>query len=228
MFKVNLQVEKVQVFNRIDNDIGKSRTVSKRTDKAEITIWKEDSQVKSCGTLHYIDVATLPSQSYLFDCGSTELADSVKIQLPGTEYLNVAEVFVLTKTAPEFHATCSNSDTVSECGLAGLEEGDVLTALIFYGKDRFRFEFRDDASNAYVWFTPKDEPNKLSFNTVKAGHWGTPVSYPITLLKNEMREIKISVLKKSFKVTMCGVELPEFEQKPGHDLKLITKFKLTI
>ena len=128
------KVEKVQIFNRADQEIS-----TKRIAGAEITLWNGDTQVKNCGTLLYSTMENLPSQSYLINCGSDQLADSVKIEQTTEEYLNLMEVYVLTKTAPQHALTCSQSDYSSgkkhmKCPISagGLAVGDVISALVFY------------------------------------------------------------------------------------------------
>ena len=82
-FSALTKVEKVQVFNR------RHPSYAGRIEGAEVTLWKEGNKEKECGVITYIAVATLPSQSYLIDCSSDQLSDSVQIQLPGTKHLNL-------------------------------------------------------------------------------------------------------------------------------------------
>ena len=128
------KVEKIQIFNRADEEIS-----AKRIAGAEITLWNGDTYVQSCGNLSYSTTANLPSQSYLINCGSDKLADTVKIEQNITDYLNLMEVYVLTKTAPQHAPTCSQSEystgrTYMTCPISagGLAVGDVISALVFY------------------------------------------------------------------------------------------------
>ena len=128
------RVEKVQIFNRADVELSAKRIAS-----AEITLWSGDAQVKSCGTLSYNTTVNFPSQSYLINCGSDDLADTVKIEQPTKDFLNLLEVYVLTKTVPQHALTCSKSKYIlgrkhMKCPISagGLAVGDVISALVFY------------------------------------------------------------------------------------------------
>ena len=83
------KVEEVQIFNRRGKD------ADYRINGAEITLWSGDTQVKSCGTLSYSSTVNFPSQSYLINCGSDQLADTVKIEQPKVDFLNLMEVYLL-------------------------------------------------------------------------------------------------------------------------------------
>ena len=127
------KVEKVQIFNR------RGKAVDYRINGAEITLWSEDTQVKSCGTLSYSTTESFPSQSYLINCGSDQLADTVKIEQRTEDFLNLMEVYVLTKAAPQHALKCSESEYIAgrkymKCPIlaGGLAVGDVVSALVFF------------------------------------------------------------------------------------------------
>ena len=140
------RVEKVQIFNRADEEFSAKRIAS-----AEITLWNGDTQVKSCGTLSYITTENFPSQSYLINCGSADLTDTVKIEQPTKDFLNLLEVYVLTKTVPQHALKCSKSKYIlgrkyMKCPISagGLAVGDVISALVFYEQgNQFNLRFAD-------------------------------------------------------------------------------------
>ena len=100
-----------------------------------MTLWSEGGLIKSCGTITF---SSFQSQSYLIDCGSNQLADTVQILVPGDrKLLNLHEVLVLTETPPVGAASCLLAKTNELfCTLprpsVGLEDGDAITVLFFY------------------------------------------------------------------------------------------------
>ena len=124
-FSTITKVKRVQIFNRKD-------CCSERLAGAEVTLWSEGGQIKSCGTITF---SSFQSQSYLINCGSNQLADTVQILLPGDrKLLNLHEVLVLTETPPVGAASCLLAKTNELfCTLpsVGLEDGDAITVLFF-------------------------------------------------------------------------------------------------
>ena len=193
-FSALTKVEKVQVFNR------KHPKYAGRVKGAEVTLWKEGNKEKECGVITYIAVATFPSQSYLIDCSSDQLSDSVQIQLPETKYLNLMEVFVLTKTPPDRTSLCSTTKAnVTDCQMlpGGLKEGDVITILMFYGDEHnFMVWLDEDINNRLMLLSYQYTSQQFFMNSKRDGdneHEEDIESGDSLLLENNMLVIKINV-----------------------------------
>ena len=212
LFKNPAKVEKVQIFNR--NELDDS---SKRVDNAEVSLWNKGKKINSCGSIRYIPLSTLISQSYLIDCRSNKLADTVQIQLPGEEILNLYEVFVLTKTPPACAASCSKGSIVSLCQLTkvGLEDGDIITVLFFYTKaEKFFISLRDDQGTMPLVFTNYYNGTYqyvIGSKTVEGemSRWGTDQEIrPGALLEQIMVEVEIKVTATNYETKINGEALP--------------------
>ena len=207
------KVEKIQIFNRADEEIS-----AKRIAGAEITLWNGDTYVQSCGNLSYSTTANLPSQSYLINCGSDKLADTVKIEQNITDYLNLMEVYVLTKTAPQHAPTCSQSEystgrTYMTCPISagGLAVGDVISALVFYehgegfhlrlvGTQVKCFLLQLRYMEAKGWTTNKKDAD--------ASSWAGQTNPSGSILPHKvLLAIKITVTTDSYTITVNGEAL---------------------
>ena len=227
------KVEKVQIFNRADVE-----SCSERIASAEITLWNGDTQVKNCGTLPYSTMENLPSQSYLINCGSDQLADTVKIELePTEEYLNLMEVYVLTKTAPQHALTCSQSEYSSgrkhmKCPISagGLAVGDVISALVFY-KHGEGFHLRLVGTQVKFVLLQLRYKEAIGWTTNKRGaeasSWGVQTKPSGSILLHKiLLEIKITVTTDSYTFTVNGEALSpllhegNFKQITDVDVKL--------
>ena len=208
LFKNPAKVEKVQIFNR-----NTSGFTSKRVDNAEVTLWNEGNKMNFCGSISYIPLSNLSSQSYLIDCGSNQLADTVQIQLPGKGILNLYEVFVLTKTPPAGAASCLKNSGVSSCPFTnvGLEDGDVITVLFFYTTaEKFSISLSDEQGDLPLFFTNYySETYQYVIGSKTGGAWGTDQKRQKgALLENIMVEVEIKVTATHYKTKINGEALP--------------------
>ena len=213
-FSYPTKVDKVQIFNRNDG----SDECAARVDNAEITLWKEGSKILSCGTITYIPISTFPSQSYLVDCGSDQEADTVQIQLPGQEFLNLNEVFVLTKTPPARVASCSTasaSDSFCTLPKTGLKDGDVITFLLFYAKEGpFNIRLLDEEGTDSLYYYFKNYIQSIQtyqyvVNSRAAnGKWGVEIKQSGALLENMMVEVEIKLTATHYQTKINGEALP--------------------
>ena len=221
-------VDKVQLFNRINLD---RPEVSKRINDTEVTLWSGVDQVKSCGTLTYIPDANLPSQSYLIDCGSNQLADTVQIQAATGKHLNYFEVFVLTKTPPDQALTCSeirDRKAYYNLPLGGLRDGNVFTILMFYGsKGDFFISLLASNKSIPLHIEYREESDQqYTLVSYDGSTWKGHTKMKGTIAHNMMLEVKINVTRGCYKVTINDVVLPDFPH--SQDMRGVTKLELSL
>ena len=80
------------VINRWDANIWNIN----RLNGANLLLLKDTARTGECGTISTRSGFTVAAQTYVMNCGGV-IATAVKIQLPGREYLPIAEVNVRGK-----------------------------------------------------------------------------------------------------------------------------------
>ena len=220
-------VEKVQIFNRIIRD-----DLSASIDGAEVTLWSGGSQVKSCGTVTYISVDTHLSQVYLIDCAADQQADTVRIQVVNQSRVNIAEVYVVTKTAPQNSAQCSvvagNMKLCNMPFLWGLGDGDIITftILMFYGTaGNFQIDLLDENNNELLHMKYRSTEGEYVLNNRQDGVWGTEITKSESLFENIILEVKLKLSLTTLEVVAGDVTLPTFV--PERDPKLVKQLRFT-
>lgn len=228
MFSNPAKVEKVQIFNRKAKEVS-----SKRIAGAMISLLNEDEEVKRCENLKYENLMSLPSQSYLINCGSDDLADTVKIKQPTAESLNLMEVFVLAKTAPQRALQCRVS--ISQfpyiiCKMAsdGLAVGDVITVLVHYEYgERLLISLRHDANDNIPCYLMYEKDKGWSSNNRNNGTWGTRTDPSGSILPDKiLLAIKITITAEAYSFTVNGEALPQFPHRqnfqPTEEVLIVT------
>ena len=114
--------------------------------------------------------------------------------------------------------------------ISGLVEGDVITALMFYGAESvFHMALFIDNNDVFDLavqpFYLLNDPEKNQFKLYsKDGDWSLGIIHPGKLLPNTLIEVKIIVTATSYKVSLNGLEMPDFPHATSPSL--VTDFYL--
>ena len=214
MFSNPAKVEKVQIFNRKAKEVS-----SKRIAGAMISLLNEDKEVESCENLKYENLMSLPSQSYLINCGSDDLADTVKIKQPTAESLNLMEVFVLAKTSPQRALYCQVSTyqpsyIICKMAAEGLAVGDKITALVHYEHGQRLLIYLRHANDNIPCYLKYEKDKGWSSNNRNNGTWGARTDPSGSILPDQiLLAIKITITAEAYSFTVNGEALPQFPHR---------------